>query len=360
MNMKRSFNPLVMLLFGLFLFLIFLIAIGVDLNKLWSLLLQSRKNYIMAAIAVDVLYIVTYGFAWYFILRTVAPEVRVLDALLIVFAGWFSDMLVPAAFFTGEVVRLYLLKKLYDIEYSRSAATIVIHRLLSAIAFAIFVGFGAAALAETGGATGILPQASIALGLAFLAITGGLLFIYKAEYVIEKTSNYLRRKRENRVIRYLLSKGIDIASSLENFAKSIDVIQEKKGSIMIAFIFLLMQWGLGVTVPYMIFKALGFNMSFYALALAYPIYGLADNVPIGIPVNAGVLDAAMISMFVLLGAPKEIAVSATIVTRSITVLFEALLTGTITVIFVPRVISEEDWKHVKNLIRGVVSQINVN
>jgi len=332
---------LLMLTLGLLFLLLYLILLGVDVNELLRRLSAADKRMLILAIITDTFYILFYAFAWFFIVKAVFKEVRLLDAVLIVLVGWFADMLVPAAFVTGELVRLYLLKRIYGVNYSRTAATIVVHRLLSALAFALFVGIGLVFLAETPlSSSEEFKHFSFIAVLAGITVVAGVLFIVKIESIARGLGYFISKAGRSKYLSRFL-KRIKMEESLESFIASIALLKKHRVEVLLGFALLILQWGLGVSVPYVVFDALGYHMSYWKLAVAFPIYGLADNVPVGIPVNAGVLDAAMISMFILLGAPRDIAVGATFLTRAITVIYEAILTGLVTVAVVPRILGEK-------------------
>ncbi len=336
---KRQLAPIIALVGGVVLFLLFLMIIGINPTELARRISGASKTLLAVAIIVDTFYILTYALAWFFIVKAIEPHVRLQDIVVIVLIGWFGDMIVPAAFVTGEAIRLFLLKRMYGVEYSRAAATIVVHRLLSAVAFALFVGLG---LAFTGGplvGNGELKHIMFFLVLSIVAVVLGLLLVAKIDRVAAILIRLSEKARKSKVVR-LLSR--DLETSVKSFVDSVNVLKSNKAMILAGFALLVIQWGLGVAVPYIVFDAVGHHMSYWKLAVAFPIYGLADNVPIGIPVNAGVLDAAMVSMFMLLGAPREVAVSVTLLTRAITVAYEGILTGLVTILVTPRIIGEAD------------------
>ena len=146
-----------------------------------------------------------------------------------------------------------------------------------------------------------------------------------------------------------------VIAKIDNFFNSFEfslrVMKKYRATILGSFLILLLQWSLGVAIPYLFFLAVGYrNISFWTLSVAYPIYSLMDNIPIGIPANAGVLDIAMISTFVVLGIPKEIATLVTILTRSIIVIFEAILTGSISVIFLSRTFAHFSIRDLRKIV----------
>jgi len=332
-------------------FIMFIIRI--DVKRALSIFASSKKEYFLIAIIFDVGFMVFYALAWYCLVRIISGEVKLSDAVLVMLISWFGDMLIPAAFITGEAIRLAFLKRRYGIDLSKAAATVVVHRLLSTIAFVLFIFLGAAYLIINGYriiADVLLHAIFFALLAASLAVLCTLV-IFKIE-VFEKLSVRLF----DRVIKLLKRKHLEkyrqhIEESLESFKLSMDMIKRKRLNVVLSFVNLIIQWICGIMIPYTFFRSVKYPVSFWLLAMAYPMYGVIDNIPFGVPANAGFLDAAMVSTFVLLGIDKETAAVVTGLTRVIIVIFEAILTGAITVLFGPKLFNISLSK-LKELLKG--------
>lgn len=313
-------------------------VIRIDIKRTLSILTSSRKEYFLIAIMLDIGFMVFYALAWYCLVRIISSDVKLNDAVLVMMISWFGDMLIPAAFITGEAIRLAFLKRRYKIDLSKAAATIVVHRLLSTIAFVLFILLGAAYLVLNGYkviADVLLHAIFFALLAASLAVLCTLV-IFKIE-AFEKLSVRLFDK----VIKLLRRKHLEkyrqhIEESLESFKLSMDMIKRKRLNVVLSFMNLIIQWICGIMIPYVFFRSVEYSVSFWLLAMAYPMYGVIDNIPFGVPANAGFLDAAMVSTFVLLGVDKDAATVVTVLTRVIIVIFEFILTGAITVLFGPK------------------------
>jgi len=326
---------LLLIAVGIILYISFLLVLNINIGKVISLISRARIEYVTLALLFDTSFILFYAFAWYFIVRIFIPDLRLRDSLLAVIMGWLGDMIIPAAFITGEIIRLYYIGKKYKSKYGTLATTIVIHRLLSVIAFVFFIFTGAILLTfqQVVVASNIFREMIL---FAILSIVAVLLIVYVI-FVPERLNKTLiiAAKYVSKALAKMgLSKySYDILSGFKSFHESIIQARSNMKPIAVSLLLLLIQWVFGILVPYNIFKALGHDVSFWLLSLAYPLYGVADNIPIGIPVNAGVLDTAMITTFILLGIDKNLAVSATVLTRFITVCYEAFLTGVISLLF---------------------------
>ncbi|RLE82593.1 MAG: hypothetical protein DRJ52_01900 [Thermoprotei archaeon] len=338
-------HVIVALLAGIIVYLVFLLVINVNFGDVYRLIIGIDQRFLLIALFFDTNFIIFYGLAWYVLVKIVLREIKVKDALLAVIMGWLGDMIIPAAFVTGEVIRIIYLNKKYRFEYSKSLATVLVHRLLSAVAFVFFITFGAVFLTIERMAISrdVFREMVITAGLSggFAAFLFFIFFKEEAlDFVLSRSSKPLKGLLKRlKAEKYATS----IDEGIVKFKKSLREIKRCKFLVLVGFGLLLVQWTAGILVPYCVFRALRSPVSFWVLSLAYPIYGVIDNIPVGIPVNAGILDTAMVSTFMLLGVSRDVAVAGTLITRTITVVYEAVLTGTISLSFGIR----EVWREYK-------------
>ncbi|OYT62591.1 MAG: hypothetical protein B6U69_01370 [Thermofilum sp. ex4484_15] len=334
---------LALLSVGILSFMAFMIIVGVDINKVIKLLGTLDLRYVSLALLFDVTFILLYATSWYFLVKVILVNLKLRDSLIAVTMGWLGDMMVPAAFTTGEAIRLYYLKKVYDLDYSKSLATVVVQRLLGSLAFASYLLMGLMYVWLKGLTVAkplykeafLFAFASLSLvALGFLTIIRIGTFNRLVDFLCDKLLNILSKTKFKKYAASLTEGALSLK-------KSMAIIRERRSYMAIAFALLLLHWSAGIMIPYCYFKALGHPVSFWLLSLAYPIYGAVDNIPLGIPVNAGLLDIAMSATFMLLGISKEIAVTATLLTRLTTVVFETITTGSVSLLFGLRKILRE-------------------
>jgi len=331
---RKKKSTISLLLLGIIVYVIFLLVIRVDIHEVFGIVQQADSKALILAIVFDTLFIIFYALAWFSLVRIVSNNIKIKDALLAVILGWFGDMIVPAAFMTGEVIRLYYINKKCNIDYGRLVPTVIIHRLLSAVAFVFYIVLGAVLIARYGTIPSDIYGQTLAVVIicTCFALVGFIVLFNKKvlSFLLNRTSKAIK----SFLIKFKLEHYISsVENELNSFKHSIELLYRKRLSVALGFILLLTQWMFGVLIPYMVFIALAHPVSFWLISLAYPLYGVIDNIPLGIPVNAGLLDTAMITTFVILGIDKEVSVSVTMLTRAITVAYEALLTGTVSLLF---------------------------
>ncbi len=356
----RAVHFTLMLALGLFFYLAFIFfVVRADLGKVMKLFSSIQPYYLIQALLFDTGFIFFYGVAWFFIVRTITKKVPLMQSIIVVIISWFGDMLIPAAFITGEAIRLLFLKIRYNIDVSKTAATILVHRLLSTVAFVLFIILGSIYLVLHGVeiSRNVYIQIGFFTALAVALVAFCVLILFRLdllecifEAILRKITPHLE-KRE-----WLKKYKGHIEQGLKSFEYSVDMIKRKNLNVACSFIALVTQWICGIMVPYTFFHAINTPVSFWALSMAYPMYGVIDNIPFGIPVNAGVFEAAMISTFILLGINREAAVTVTMLTRFVTVVYEALLTGTITVLLGPRIFQLDFQTFKQQVLKQIITK----
>ena len=275
-------KSLILLLLGIIFFMIYLHALNIDLRHILSKICEINPLYIPLILLVDILFILTYSVAWFILVKIICPQITIKDSVLIVVVGWFGDMLIPAAFITGEALRLILLKKHYSLDMSKAAATVVIHRLLNAMAFLFYITTGLIMLSisHESMSSRILYQSLVIMILSLIGLLIALSLL-KRIYILRE----FIRKMSRILSIFLRKKNLKIEKKIDDFFNSFEyslrIMKKYKVAILGSFLILLLQWSLGVAIPYLFFLAVNYkDISFWTLSVAYPIYSLMDNIPL--------------------------------------------------------------------------------
>jgi len=116
------------------LFLIFRVALNVDVNELLDGIGRSNKLLILAGFVVFYAGFPLRGYRWALLLKGTGFRLRTRDATEIIFLSWLVNCLVPAKL--GDLYRAYLLKINSSVSLSRTVGTVFIERILDLFAIA--------------------------------------------------------------------------------------------------------------------------------------------------------------------------------------------------------------------------------
>jgi|SRR5712692_2189497 len=339
MHVPKAARFLILLSLGIVAFALFWISLHVNLDEVRVLIRSVGIPVLLLALILDILNILSYGSAWYFLVHTVHPSVRIGKCIQGVMISIFGDILIPTASVTGEALRVAFANKEFDLPYSQGFATTLVHRVLNVFAFAGILGVSSAVLLVEGGLPPALRfEVFILLLLVTIPEVLGVIVLRRPSVVTKIVTSVSRRfathPRTEKFVKRLL--GI-----MQDFEKAVALIRVRVRVVVVAFAFLILQWFFQILIPYVFLigvstalqlQGINYWTYFWLVALAFPLYGLVNLMPIGIPAMAGVLDSAMAGTFILLGFAPEVAITTTLLTRIVIVLFESTLTGTVAIL----------------------------
>jgi len=121
----------------------------VNINKVGNLVGSVNPLILVLVLLFDVLNIIFYGTAWYFLVHTF-HKVRLAKCVQGVMISIFGDILVPTASVTGEALRVTFANREFGLPYPEGIATILVHRVLNGLASGTILAIGAAVLVSGG------------------------------------------------------------------------------------------------------------------------------------------------------------------------------------------------------------------
>jgi uncharacterized protein (TIRG00374 family) len=295
-------------------------------------ILKANVWLLLLTLPLEVAFMLSFGFAWFALLRSVEKGTSLKDCIAISLVSLFGDIMIPTASVTGEVIRLTLAKNKMGIGLNKTLASVLVHRTLNLMALIPFLLLGliSSRLDKFNGV-----ELSILLILALMAVGVGLPLLRhlsrsKAfqEYMYRASQRFLTafRRWDDRT-------SVVVEHNINEFCQALDIMFSRPQALALSFTILLGQWGAAMTIPYVVFLALNYEIPYFLVLVAYPVYSLSYMIPVGIPAMLGVVESAMTATFVALGVAPAIASSASILTRVVAVWFEVVVTGSVTFLY---------------------------
>jgi uncharacterized protein (TIRG00374 family) len=319
-------------------FLLFISFSGVNYQKLGPLVGSLSPILVVLVLVFDVSNILCYGTAWYYLVHTVHPTVRLRKCVQAVMISIFGDIVIPTASVTGEALRVSFANREFDLPYPEGIATVVVHRVLNIFASATVLALsGAVLLTEGNLGARFRFNIFVLLVLVLIPVVAGVTILVRPTIASGIVVLLTRRFARYSVTAQLVRR---ITGGLKDFERSITLIRNRARELPKAFLLLLAQVFSQILVPYAFLIVVSMNQNqtvnywtmFWLVSLAFPIFGLVNLAPIGIPGMLGVLDTAMAGTFILLGFTPEVAIVTTLLTRGVSLLFELGLTGTVVLV----------------------------
>lgn len=328
--MRSLARFLLLLTIGVCVFIVYLLFVGPEL--VIDEVLRANVWLLLLTIPLELAFMLLFGLAWHMLLKPVEKRISLKDTISISLVSLFGNIMIPTGSVTGEVIRLVLSKKKLKMELSKALASILVHRIVNLMALVPFLVLGLS-LFWTSGFSSI--ELLVMLVLASMGVGGGLLslrylskskklqaYTYKVSEKIMKT--FKRWSSESSSV---------IEHNITEFSLALDKIFSKPHVILLSFIVFLGHWASAITIPYVVFLSLEYEVAYPLILVAYPIYSLSYMMPVGIPAMLGIVEASMTATFIALGIPPAIASSASILTRIVAVWFEVAVTGAVTALY---------------------------
>ena len=334
MHFPRYARLIIQLAAGVPAFALFWLVIRANINKVGNLVGSVNPLILVLVLLFDVLNIIFYGTAWYFLVHTF-HKVRLAKCVQGVMISIFGDILVPTASVTGEALRVTFANREFGLPYPEGIATILVHRVLNGLASGTILAIGAAVLVSGGELSPRLRlYILVLLILVMIPSLLGITMLFRpgigSRIVLRLIGGFANRPLTARFVHR-------ITGGVLGFETSMKLIRARGRNILFSFLFLGFQWFFQVLIPYSFLIAISSTLQqptnywtfFWLISVAFPIFGLVNLIPIGIPGMVGILDSAMAGTFILLGIGPEVAIATTLLTRIVLVVFELSVCGAV-------------------------------
>lgn len=301
---------------------IFLLSLVFFRENVWRVLEALQKadySLVMLAIGIYLFGLFLWALRWRISLRALGYPRPIHKIYTVILGGIFVTNVTPLTYAGGDpIARTYLSKKVLSIPYPVGLATIIVEILID---LPIFLSFLMISLAILTGE----------LWLSILIIAGWLvlleLLVSLLYYLVHRKMGATGIKRfALKIFRALRRKVKEkpIREAVGSFYLACDFILGRFRVAGKITIFALLLWFCGMARLFLVFLALGYisNLPMLMLAVTLPsIVGLLPLLPGGI----GTVDATLISVFLLFNAPLEVAASAVLIDRGITLILGTLV-----------------------------------
>ncbi|RLF17440.1 MAG: hypothetical protein DRJ66_00780 [Thermoprotei archaeon] len=272
-------------------------------ENVFGLLRKTNILLVLASTIVNVLYLSLYGIVWWYVLRNIRIRVSLGECILGGYISLLGDMVIPSASLSGEMLRIAYGMYRLGINGSVVFTSIAIHRLLNSLSFGLVVILGFLGIILTTGTAGynsLIKYLALAVIAILLTLLGLFLILNSG-----RIADYLhRRGKARRLVKFLR----DVNKCTTMFRRNII------GTIL-TFLLAIARWMVGALIVFLLFLAIGYDPGYWKVLFAYPLYGISLLIPIGIPAMIGIMDTTMITIFMILGINKSVAVAVALLSR---------------------------------------------
>lgn len=311
--MKNRYT-LLLFIVGIAIMIAMLYFIGID--EVLSALAMSNLYLVLLAILVQLFTFYLYALRWHIINGSAGINKGVKELLPMVMVGLAINNITPSGRGGGEPVRAYLLSKNSDYHFKDTFATVVADRAMDTFPFlllAILTIIGVIFHFKLGTVWVIIFILAV---VAIAAVVGVIIYMCVDEAFGKKLIGWISRLVRRFYKGYSQSTEDKIADSVMGFQKTMNFLLRDKRVLYYALPLSFVIWGFEIFRVYLVFLALGANVSLVAIGEVFIAATLVGMIPL-LPGGLGAVDGVMILLYANAGVTASISAAATVIERLI-------------------------------------------
>jgi len=317
----------ILIVIGLVIYFVYLYFVGFD--SLREMLASVSLPLIALALVVSLCSNLFHAAGWWVLLRDTGHRISLGWSYIIYLSSIFFTNLIPSAAASGEVAKLYYVQKSVEgSRFDRTFASGVMSRLLEVVPVALgtIVGVIFVALYYDVPTWALAFCIFVAVTVSLVAIV--ILALCMNPRILKQIANSILR-----VVSKIFKRGDQSAleAKIEALVTQFDIsmreIAGRKLTIAKSLAVIMIAWGLDVTVAYIAFRAIGYEVSPGVVVTIYCIMVLLQLIPTFLPGGLGIVDAVMTVLYLSMGVPQISAAGATILIRLVTLWFLTAIGG---------------------------------
>ncbi len=285
---------------------------------------QANLFYYIGAFIAFVIGVFFSCLAWHSLLNSLSVKTSVRRALLFIWVGLFFDATVPDPGWSGDLSKAYMLAKAGTQDSGRTVASVVGQKIISMVITVFTLVLGLILLAVNYAMPG--PILTFIVALLFFSIFSLFIVYYisinpKATKTLVnwliRVASFVRAGHWNSTSFRLKTEEV-----LDRFHKGILQLRTNPKSLVRPVIFSLMSVSFDVSVVFLTFAALGYPVPVDKVLIVYALTGTLQSVGVAL---VGFAEIIMSTAYWGLGIPSALSLSATLLTRVVTLWFKLII-----------------------------------
>lgn len=320
---KITWKTLIMLLVGITAFILYLFILRVDIPEIIAKIQRADMRLYLLAASLIFVEMFLYSMAWRFLLNFLSVKLSVLKSYLYLWYGNFMDIIIPAESISGEIFRAYLIIREQGNEVSgKVAASLVAHRLIGMSVGAATIGTGTIMLLMAPvnplifNLSVFVTAATIFFTILLVILCVKINWTLKIIDCLIKVFEFISGDRW----RWRLEKAREDAfKTVGTFHVSMKEYAHAPGVVLTSILLSAFSWLSYLAICSIVFLAIGFkNPSLNMIGIIFVTQSITTavkSIPIGVPFEVGLPEITMTTLYVVFGIPFDVSVTATILTR---------------------------------------------
>lgn len=317
---KFTWKTVVFPLLGLVGFFLYIYLFQVDILGIIATAQSANPLIYSVAILFGLLEVLFYTVSWYMLTSHLSIKMTLTKAYLYVWYGIYVDIIVPAESISGEVTRAYLLTRDRCGTFGKIVASLFTHRLLGMAMNVVILILGIVLLSVEGQVSTTVFNLIIFIAVAITAVIAILTILsFKKVWtlrIIDWATGFVKKiSRGKWTLAKFKGEAVEITT---HFHDSMMEYRHNGKPLAYSLFYLAVTWFFSLSVPYLVFQSLGHPVSWSIILITSAIVLAVKSIPVGIPFEVGLPEAAMTTLYISMGVPPALAATSTILTRIIT------------------------------------------
>jgi uncharacterized protein (TIRG00374 family) len=262
---------------------------------------------------------------WRSLLGNLKVKTSIRRALLLTWAGYFLDTIIPEPGWSGDISKAYMLSKKNSEDVGKTVATVVSQKIISMAVtiFILIVGFGLLALNVT-----LEPQVVLFFGIVMAVSVAAFFVVYFMSTSVRATKAMLNGLLIPLLRLFLRSHfneaqfRVDSEKFLDIFHKGIDSLGKQKKALVRPVLFYVLSVVFDILVVFFVFASLGYPIPVDRVLIVYALTGTLASIGVSF---VGLTEIIMSTAYQVLAIPLAVSFSVTLLTRIITLWFKLIV-----------------------------------
>jgi uncharacterized protein (TIRG00374 family) len=313
-------------LLGLVGFFLYIYLFQVDIIGIFATLQTVNLLIFGLAFACGAIEVLFFTISWHVLASYLKIKMSIKKAYLYVWYGIYVDIIVPAESVSGEITRAYLLTRDQCGSFGKTVASLFMHRILGMTMNVAILVLGIVLFSGEAQVNPVVFNliVGISVGITVLTVAMTVLafkktWILKIVDGIAKFTQKISRGRWGEKLRY------EAGEIADHFHDGMTEYRHSPKPLAKSLLYLAVTWFFSLSIPYLVFWSLGYPVSLSIIMITSTIVLAVKSIPAGIPFEVGIPEATMTTLFISMGVPAQLAATATILTRIITLWFRFLV-----------------------------------
>jgi uncharacterized protein (TIRG00374 family) len=304
--------------------LVFYLYYFVGTVNIAAVIRQTNLFYYMSAFVVFLASALFSALAWQSLMNNLAIRIKIRRVLLFVWAGMFFDVTVPDPGWSGDLSKAYLLAKSSGEDAGKVVASVVGQKVIGMALSLVGLIIGLVLLASN---YSFPPEVLIFIGLVLFLTVFSLFFVSylsakpkvtkrMLDWLIRAVSAVRRGHWDSSNFR------LKSEETLERFHEGMNTLRANPKALARPTTFSLLVWWLDILIVFLVFTCLGYPAPIDKMLIVYALTGSLQSVGISF---VGFTEVVMSASYTVLGIPPALSLSATLLTRVVTLWFKLVI-----------------------------------